>query len=235
MKAIQTETLPDGLPENVKNEISASRAEMAKNALILNPTIVVRTIADQTSALEILTALKAYYKSKEDRRKEIVDPINKGVKLINAEFKKITDRISEVISGIESALFSFRQAEAKRIADANAKEMARIAKEAAKAEAKFDKTIKGTRGDTRAVLEAQKESAVANIEAKAEIKTQEKTIDGTSFKKIVDREKINTAITKADGKIEIAGVRIFKVWDFEILDAKSVPEEYKKESLSTRY
>jgi len=222
-----------GIDPKAAEVIKESAAEFSK-ANIINSIVAVKTAADLNIAIEFLSGLKAYYKAKEDKRKEIVDPIKKSVKLIDAEFKKITDKILSAIDLQNGEIMKYRAKEAARIAAENAKTLAKIAAEQAKVDAAFKKEMKGTRGDERIILQAQKESAVAAVAETKTIKTQETSIAGTSFRKIVDNDKIRSAIASTNGKIVIPGIRAIIVWDFEILDAKAIPEEYKKEISATR-
>ena len=214
------------LDPKVAAAIKESADELTKNKMFVNAKMIVKNADDLNIAVEFLTGLKAYFRAKEDKRKEIVDPIKRSVKLIDAEYKKITDKIQDAITGIEAEIFKYRQAEAVRIAKINAATAAKVATEQAKIDAAFKKDMKGTRGDERIILQAQKESAIASVAVAAPVKVQDKSIGGTSFRKIWDFEIVNEAeiprvyltpdsvqirndIVK-NGVREIRGVRIFQ-------------------------
>lgn len=216
--------------------IEGIRIEMKTNKNLIQyfGAISVKSAKDLEIAVDVRASIKKYFKAKSDERDEVIGPVKDEIKATDVAFKKFKDYVETTVAKIDETMSDWRAKEAARIAKANADEMARIAKAAAKVEEKLDKSIKGTRGDERAFLQQQQASAVADVIESAEIKTQDKTVGGTSFRKIPDHDKIQTAIDKADGKIEIAGIRVFKVWKFEIVDAKAIPEGFKKEIPSTR-
>lgn len=216
--------------------IEGIRVEMKSNENLIRyfGAISVKSAKDLEIAVDVRASIKKYFKAKSDERDLIIGPVKDEIKAADAAFKKFKDYVETTVAKIDETMSDWRATEATRIAKENAAEMARIAKAAAKVEEKLDKSIKGTRGDERAFLQQQQAAAVADVVNSAEIKTQDKTVGGTSFRKIPDHDKIQAAIDLADGKVNIAGIRVFKVWKFEIVDAKAIPEGFKKEIPSTR-
>jgi len=216
--------------------IEGIRVEMKTNKSLIQyfGAITVKSAKDLEIAGDIRASIKKYFKAKSDERDIIIGPVKDEIKAADAAFKKFKDYVEDTIAKVDEAVAGWRTKEAARIAKENAAEMARIAKEAAKVEEKLDKSIKGTRGEERTFLQQQQSAAVAAVVDSAEIKEQDKTVGGMTFKKIPDRDKIQAAIDKADGKIEIAGIKVIKLWDFEIVDTKAIPDEFKKEIPSTR-
>jgi len=190
-------------------EVEESKKEILTNAVMIKiATIKVTSQETMKGALELLAALKSYLKEKDDRRKSIVDPINQSVKLINQDYKKITDKVNEAIETVTSEIMKYRQIEAKRIAEANAKEMARIAKEAAELEAKTKKELKGTKGDARQEIIERTQETIQELADNAKIKTQVKTIENT-------------------------GITFKKYWTYRLIDVRQVPRQYLELNLAS--
>lgn len=157
-------------------------------------------------ATDTLAQVNAFLKRAEEARTFIVKPLNDHVKLINAEFKKITDPLTFADRSIRNAMSAFYQAKER----ARLEEQVRL-----DAQAKADAAIQGTPSLIPEVV-ADLAPAVDKT-----VKTEAATAgfrDNWTYEIIdaalVPREYLTVdgpAITKAvkSGVREIAGVRIF--------------------------
>jgi len=218
-----------------KNFIESIRVEMKTNENLVAyfGDIKVRSAADLEKAVAVLAAIKTYYKAKDKDRDDLIGPFKSAIKDADAAYKKFKDFIESTLSKINLEISCFRLKEAKRIAKINAEREAKAEAERKRIEAEAAKAAK-KKGADKELIKYNADQAIAAAEQKNAPKEQAKSVGGTSFRSIPDRDKIQAAIDKADGKILIPGVRVYKVWNFEIENAPAVPAEYRKESTATR-
>lgn len=186
--------------ESADTKISNSHKELISNSLIRKIDVIkIRNDEELEYAVEMLEALKAYYKTKDTEYKGCTDPIKKGIALIKANFDKITNRVQFSIDTLNNEIKRYYRQRQEKIDKANAEKIKAAEAEKAKVENKFDNKIKGTRGETRENLTEQKENAIARVDERVQLKENNK---------------------------QVAGSVIKERWAYEIINEKLLPEKY---------
>ncbi len=170
--------------------------------------------SDQANILakRINTGMKAW----DALRKKILEPTKAFTRRINELFKVVTDMGTPALEHLDRERDNFRRKEAAKQAEEEAKAHAE--------EARRQKISVAKGGDGSSIKPVEK--PVDQLKARST----------DTVRRIPDRAAIQTAIDKAtkDMKIEcplqIAGVRIYAEWKFEIYDNGALPEQYKKNS-----
>lgn len=202
-------------PNNLQN-FDALKAEVN---LFVEPIRAIK-VTDKSQlekALEIGRHVKVLSKKIEDRRVELVSPLNEQVKKVNAYAKEIQGPLSgaeEVIKrelrSYEQVLEKEREAERKRIAEEQKKrEQEAVAK--LKAQKESEDLLALLTDDSDQIAEPDKKMASETLKAEAE----------RMEKEILSETK--TALKTVE-KNAVTGAR--KVWKFEVLDPDEVPRKY---------
>lgn len=211
-------TLNKGLFKKYKTDF-AGLAKKGAKALEMG----VATPENLKSAAEIMKEGNDADKMLHETRLHLTRPVSKIVKDCIAEeeairhshnFADINRRVTAMVLDEKA-----RQLYAKQRAEREYAEKQRKAAEEARKEQERREKIslaKGGDGDVDPVLP---EAVDPPVEAIA-------VFTGPAIKLIVDKDKIRQAIDT--GTREILGVKIYQVWEFEITEAKLVPNEYRK-------
>jgi hypothetical protein len=166
----------------------------------------------QNSSLEAARKIKHFQKAVETRRKELVGPLNDQVKKINEYCKKILEPLDQAEAHLKKELIAWeKKLEQDRIKERERLEKERLEKEKAlRAQEELIQKEKQAMEDVFGVvdtfeLEQQRATEERNrFLAEQEFKTKSKEIENARVKGIC------------------------KVWSFEIVDPKAVPDEFKK-------
>lgn len=210
--------------------------------------LAVTNLEDMKQATDTREIIASMQRGIRTAWKELVTPFKVKVKKIDDGYKPLLDRLEAVDDHLKAEMLSFRQREIVR-----QREEARLAevendrrrqKAEADAQAERERVAAETMQKATAAgftateavelttLEVSdvKAQVVAAVEAPAPIPTKIYSDLGASqIARVVDRAKISAAVEQ--GVREIPGVRIYQVWNYEIIEAKSVPDEYRMDSL----
>jgi DNA polymerase III alpha subunit (gram-positive type) len=217
------------------------------------------------SVIDATKSLIAYKKQVETTRKTLVDPFNARVKAINAYAKEISEPLEQAESYLRQQLIAFetemekqRQAEQRRMEDERRareqEEMEKAAAALAAIEEKSDlsqeaDSVFGGDPESQAVVEAEKETMIAQIEVdrkvrEGEYKSQVWELNQNKIKNsskvwkcelidinLVPKEflirELNEAAVKAaarGGVTEIPGVRVYQETSLRICSKTYVPQ-----------
>lgn len=186
--------------------VVAEKEALQKDVLSLESKVKSLKIVDEETrkhASFLLTAVNDAIKGAEAKRKTFVDPLNATVKRINAEFKLITDPLTNLKSIINNE--QIRDYNEQEKARKEAEEKAR--KEAEEKQRKLDARLNKTKNDEhKELLELEKANVDANLNDKLE-----------EAKSSVQRSVFTGVGTTT----------IKKIWTYEVTDLSKVPEEYK--------
>lgn len=185
----------------------------ASITLFVDPcmTITVDSEKDCENALDAGRKVKSWAKQVEDKRKELVGPLNEQVKKINAYAKLISEPLEDAETHIKRQLNTWNLVlEDRRLTELKKLEEERLKKEAelkAQAEAKAEELaameIFGVTNETK------KLHIIADVEAERD--TKELEID-------ILRK------TKEAEKMKVSGTR--KNWTFAVTNLDLVPKEF---------
>jgi colicin import membrane protein len=197
--------------------------------------IRVETPEQYRAAGDFFKDLKDRIKDLEAHRRARVDPINKAIRTINADYKAITDRLEDAAAAVSRRMVAYkrREEEALREAEAKAKaERDRIAAEAreraeaalrakAEAEARARELERGKASATNAVaayVMGVEQSAAEEAAAAA----HKEAADAIRSAAMTERAPLEIDQRKAAA----AGTSYRKVWKFRVTDPALVPREY---------
>ena len=149
-------------------------------------------------------------------------PIDAGKKKLMDEvkgmLKPLVDSSGKLDGMVLDRAREIRQAQEK--AQREAEEAQRAADEAARKREEHNRNISLGKGGTGEVAPVEAETVITPV-------SQIGMRSTTRLRSIPDLEAIQKAVD--EGIREIAGVRIFPVWKFDVEDAKVVPKEYRRE------
>lgn len=182
--------------------------------------LVVETQDQAENAALVLKDFKAKKKFAEDRRKEIVGPLNAEVKAVNDRFKVVTEPLAVADKIVRDKVGAY-QAEQQRLAEierqkaeAARREQERLAaEERAKAEAEAAAARAAAQAEQDEKARAEAEKAAQEAEARA---IEQRKVEAQT----------QAEVTKAPEPTKLAGVSTRKVWKFEIERPLQVPREY---------
>ena len=153
-------------------------------------------------------------------------PIDEGKKTLKDEVDKYLKPLQDASDKLNLMVKeeAGRKAAEKRRLEAEAFEKQRLANEEARKEEERRINISKSKGGTG---ENVKPVAPEKVIMPTAHITMQST---TTVKRIIDKMKIQNAVTYGSVR-EIPGVRIYPVWNFEIVSAKNVPDEWRKDSI----
>jgi len=205
-------------------------------------------------AADLDRILAAQFKRVDEHRKSITTKLDAAKKEIMDSYRPTLDRITAAREQVKGRMVPYmmekqrveqerlriereeaervRLAEAERLEAEAAKLRAEQAKAAAAGQADEARRLREQSEALAAQSEATLEQAVAPVAERKAAPTRGDLGGVSSLKMVVDRDKIQAAVDF--GVREIAGVRVFAVWSFEIVDAALVPDSYKRGQVSTR-
>jgi len=166
-------------------------------------SVAVKTKEDCSSALTIARTIKSFGKEIEERRKKIVDPLNKEVKRVNSLAKDILMPLEAAERHIkrELALFDMK-----------------LEKERLEAKAAAEQAFKR---EQEMIKAAEKQN---ELDAMFSDNT-ELTTNIIEEAKVLSKENLTQGIQEAN-KNKVTGTQ--KVWNFEIVSELMVPRAYLK-------
>ena len=195
------------------NEMARFDALKADIVLFVEPCKDI-TVADESgcdAALEAARNIKSWAKKVEDRRKELVGPLNEQVKQVNNYAKQLVAPLLEAETHIKKQLGKWNEVlEARQKVEWEAAEKARKEKEAILAQ--------------RLERERQEREALAEFESDVEIKKGEivAQADQERSAELIQAEHDSTL--ESISSMKVSGSR--KVWKFEIVAEAEIPREY---------
>lgn len=183
--------------------------------LMLEPARAIRVINDDMSkvAMSAASEVKKLSKAIEEKRKDLVGPLNDEVKRINGYAKQISEPLLEIESHLKRELAAWNEILAERRREEMRK--AEEAKRLAEAEAER----KRKEAEEEAKLSAMFSPADDASAARAEVKIQTDAV-----KELATIESSHKAQVKEIASMKVPGART--IWNFEVTDASAVPMEF---------
>ena len=212
-----------------------SLTEEAQTLLEHAKTIQANTPDEYRAVGAIYADIKNKIKLVEAERVKRTGPLNESLRLINADFKAISETLKSALGPYERALLAYKQEEERqRIAAENA---ARIERERIEAEcrAKADEERQKLAELKRQAEEAAKaqESPLTPIEAfiaeeeaaalQAEIEAARLATENAIRETAMAPRQVQV---QAPPKVTAAGTSFRSVWKFKVVDLAQVPREY---------
>lgn len=176
--------------------------------------ITVSTQSQQADALYVVRNLKGLEKRIEQRRKELVAPLNEQVKMINAAAKQVMAPLEEAESHIKKQLLVWES----KLEAIREEELARIAAEAIAKE----KALQAE----RAAVEAARKLEKTELPEDSLFGTDPELDDKESMiaQKMLELEAAQRLEQRSVQNMRVSGTS--KFWNFEIIDAELVPRNY---------
>lgn len=174
-------------------------------------TLAVLSAEQNVVAAKTLKEVKEFAKRIEERRKELVKPLNDRVDAINAYAKEIRRPLDAAESHVKAQLLGWeRKCEEERRKEFERLEAERRAKEKEAAE--------------KAERERKAADAVALFQEPKEAKIQHHMVEAEAARAKKEIEKEHAAAVASVSANKATGVR--KTWTFRVTDASKVPAEF---------
>lgn len=215
-------------------QAQALRTE-ANEMLAAARSVKVDTADDYARAGKFFASIKTKIKEIETERRRRVDPLNATVKIINADFKAITDQLEMVLKVIEAPMLNFKREEERirrEAEEAARKERERIELEARERAAEEARKAEEARRAQEQALQAAQQAAnpVAAYVAQEQARQAEEAAQAASA---AAQDAIREAGTVdrlvpvvAPPKATAAGTSFRKTWKAEVVDPLLIPREY---------
>ena len=220
------------LQEMPQDDTAPLKAE-ANDLMTAARSIVVKTPEDYSRAGAFFATIKSKIKEVDVARTARVKPLNDTVKLINADFKAISDQLEAVLKVVEAPMLTFKREEerqrreAEEAARKERERLEREARERAEAERRRLEEIRLEQERLAAQAQAiqnpfQKLLAEKQLEAtkQAEAEAVQNTTDALREAAMV------TVVADAPVKATAAGTRCNTNWKFRVVDAALIPREF---------
>lgn len=199
--------------------------ETAMEVLTRSKVVIVTTDAEYSEADAAVASIKNAQKRAENRRTELVKPLNDVVKKINAGFKPI-DTVYEQALGCYRKPMSAYQAklamerakaeeEARKERERIAQEEARKVEEARRIAVEAEQAAQSTDDPFDALL-ANEEAEEANRKAALQMEESKQAI-----------REVATLPVNAPAKVTGSASKTFEVWHHEITNPELVPLKYR--------
>lgn len=219
------------------HEEEARAAEQgAMQALSTAKIVRVETDDDYREAGAHFATIKGMLKTLEARRVAITGPINASLKLINDGFKRPKETLEAALTFYERPMLAFKQAEARKIREAE--EAARLEREKLKTEARaiaMAEEWKLQKARAEALEAERKAAALADggdafdvlmaEEAAAEAREREAAAQRATEDAIRAAAKVEV-IAEFVPKASAAGTSFRKNWKWRVVDAALIPRGY---------
>lgn len=179
--------------------------------------VVVQTDADYRAADTACAAIKAEIRRNEDRRDDLVRPLNTVVKKINAGFKDVKSALEQALDCYRKPMTAFQQEQTRIRAEAEAaacrerEALEAAARAKAAEELAAAAKLREAAADPFEAFLAETEAA-AHVDAAKEAFRSIATIDVPVY---------------APAKVTGGATKTMTVWDFEITDPALVPLAYR--------
>ena len=178
--------------------------------LFIEPVLTEKVSSPETSSQALGSAklVKDWQKRIEEKRKELVGPLNEQVKMINEYAKKIMDPLNKAEAHLKTELVNWE----RELEKARRAEMARVEAERRAKEAELARELEAKQRQVTATepyispIEAAKERMV--IKAEAERAKALNDSQAKQAERLVEQNKVS-------------GVR--QVWTFKVVDITKVP------------
>lgn len=170
--------------------------------------LTVGTPDECMTAMDCAKQIKRLEKAVEERRKQLVDPLNARVKMINAYAKKLLEPVLAAEKHLKGQMITWeKKLEAERVAQAKKLELERRAKEAELAAKKAE--------------EDRKTSLSSAFGPSNEVeKIEPSSVEREAF----ESERALAMAEKANEDNRVKGAQ--KYWTFEIVDESQIPDGF---------
>nr|WP_320131966.1 hypothetical protein [uncultured Holophaga sp.] len=217
----------DPTAEALKSETS-TLLEQARSVRVTTPD-------EYRTAGLFFSSIKAKIKEVDVERRKRVDPLNQTVKIINADYKGISEQLEQVLKVIEAPMLAFKREEERQRREAEeaarrererleaearqrAREEERRLEEIRQREAEARKDAEQATNPVAAFL-AQEKAAAADREAQAAVENVK-----DAYREAATVDQVVPVI--APVKATAAGTSFRKAWKAEVVDADLIPREY---------
>ena len=180
---------------------------------------------------ETLEIANNFVLTMKEMMKEIAESYDPIIRHAQAEKKKYSDPLKEAtgIARLHVTSYLEDQAEIKRKAEEKAR---KIEEERQKKETEALERAKKYQDQG---MEEEADTIIEDIPLPAQAPEPPPSKPaGLSLKRIVDTEKINRFVATTKGQAPIPGIRIYPVWEWEIINRSLIPSSYYKSSMATR-
>lgn len=217
------------IPTPILDTINHSLAELFKRNLteIVDETnraieLGVKTDGNATSAESAVQQARKAIKVVNEVRMQYTRPIDDGKKRLMDEVKNMLKPLTESCQKLDGMVLDrakeIKEAQAKALREAE--EAQRRVEEEARKREEWNRNISLGKGGTGEIAPVEPEKIISPVSQLGMRST-------TRLRSIPDLEAIQKAVD--EGVRELAGVRIYPVWKFDVEDAKAVPKEYRRE------
>jgi hypothetical protein len=230
-----TLALVDGTAALAPQDETQELKQEASGLMEAARSIVVTDAESYQKAGSFFATIKSKIKEVEAERTKRVKPLNDTVKLINSDFKAITEQLEAVLKVVEKPMLDFqREEERKRreAEDAARKERERVEAEArARAEEERQRIEAARLEAEKAAQEAANASdpldALLAQEAAESAAQAEAAAREAAAQAMRDAATARQAVTvDAPAKVTATGTSLRQNWKFRIVDADAIPREF---------
>lgn len=199
------------------NEIVMIREEVSELMTHAARFSAIRTLEDESQALEFVSVVKKRSRFIENKMKQYTDPLKETIKTIQADFKPFIEELDQAEDSIRKGMIAFRNAEDFRVRE-EARKRAEIEAKAAVNDMKNDMTPESV----GVAIEAGKKLEEAKTEAPKKVETASGSVHYRKdwYCEIVDPYAVPGEFTMPDmakikaavkaGTRTIEGVRIWE-------------------------
>lgn len=227
-----TNTFSDAGAATVIQDDSKAFREEANGLLSAARSIVVTGPEDYQRAGAFFAQIKAKIKEVEAERTKRVKPLNDTVKLINQDFKNITDQLEQVLKVVEAPMLAFKREEERIRREAEEAARREKAKLEAEAKAKAEEEMRKAREAREAEEAARRAAETAQNPIQAYIAKQQAEAAQAAQQEAYEqaqnaiREAAMAQTVVVAPKTTAAGTSFRKTWKFRVVDINAVPREF---------
>jgi len=223
--ALQLQTLP-------QEDTAPLKAE-ANDLMAAARALVVKDADDYRKAGAFFSSIKGKIKEIDAARTARVKPLNDTVKLINADYKAISDQLEAILKVVEAPMLAFKREEERQRREAEEaarKEQERIEREKHEAAEAERRRLEGIRQEQERVAAQAQEAQnpfqkLVAVKQLAQLQEQEaQAVE--SVKDNLREAAMVTVVADAPVKATAAGTRCNTNWKFRVVDVALVPREF---------